>query len=825
MANSTSIAKSFKLLNPGNLDGWYGPYESISLANAGVPAVIRLHKKVGINTTSGLVEYWWNGGNGDGNLVPVAPDLKGGKFSLGSDPLAGSSVGTIVNRVYFYTNSLGKGATLKSIGGNFTQGGTLRIKRFTLSSDGLTFIYHSQTSAIVTAGLVSVKTTADLQYYPGDIIAIQSSDAIISKVDGPGWSLLQGKASQTDVVSNTAISTLSPPTELALQLRFNFEVAKEVLSPSDIVNSLTIGDNKKVLSAESGKELNSRLVSVEKALAETILFGHAKPSSQGALSSPDRAYWIDSKIPINSRPSELVIAVPAGGILSVKRFVQVENVLVYKGEFELPVAQGINTIPIENDFHFFSGDTIAIYNTGGLFINTSETTWSSIKGGAAYKDVTSDVPMSALSSSTASLQFQMKLSYVGDISQNANLLITPDPEGYWMVPCYGQSLSINTDAGPSTFTEIVPIAYTQTGAHANVQDMNGGYAEMFLAMSKEYKALPSDFRMMTCLGGAGGRSVLQLSKGSTFYTTLLNNIRAGKATADAAGKPYNVPAFIWTQGEEDYRTGGVPANYGLGDWNPNLYKSKLKTLLNDLNVDIKAITGQKNHVKMIMYQTGSHNAYYRYPRIAMQQLELALEDERVSLAKTMYEADYNTADYVHAPAKTYRNMGNHYGIALYNATVKNERVLPISPTQHFIVGTDVYIKFYTPFRPLVFDTTTVGPLPDGNFGFNLYSVVNETNGAFGTISQAAQSITSVSLFGPDVVKISLSAVPATGTRLTYGVNGDGSNSINGTIDGVVGKSGRMLGARGNLRDSRGYMNPVANYFTLYGWCPIFEIVL
>jgi hypothetical protein len=81
MAN-TEIAKSFKLLNPGPLDAWYGPYDSIALANQAVPSAIRLNKKVGINTDNGVVEYWWKDGVLDNDLVEVLASVNSKLTSL-----------------------------------------------------------------------------------------------------------------------------------------------------------------------------------------------------------------------------------------------------------------------------------------------------------------------------------------------------------------------------------------------------------------------------------------------------------------------------------------------------------------------------------------------------------------------------------------------------------------------------------------------------------------------------------------------------------------------------------------------------------------------
>lgn len=70
MTNFTQIAKNFKLLNPGRLDSWYGPYSSTSVANSAVPTGIRRNKIVGIVTVGGTVDYWWKNGTTNSSLVP-----------------------------------------------------------------------------------------------------------------------------------------------------------------------------------------------------------------------------------------------------------------------------------------------------------------------------------------------------------------------------------------------------------------------------------------------------------------------------------------------------------------------------------------------------------------------------------------------------------------------------------------------------------------------------------------------------------------------------------------------------------------------------------
>lgn len=783
-----------KNLLPGNIDKLRGPYASVADANAailntivnvdGVLTSYRKGKIVDIGTdATGYTEYRWNGGDySDNKLVPL---------------VAIDDINTKIN----VTNlALDKLAPVKNL---FNKAGSITVGSYLSSTDGLPgvlantayseYIPVSENTVYTLSGLNTLSPTS-----ANVVVFYNASKVKISHVSGVG---------------NYTHTTPAGTAFVRFNIRYgvstgNYDAIQYEQSPlaspynpynsrsitGSAVNFGTVPDNSIDISKLSFYRKSKNLFNKNGALNS----GYLKTST-GLPTASTTANYSDY-IPVSENTLYTLsgttsVSDPTANVIA---FYNASKVLI---SFLVGVDNLRHTTPTGTVYVRFNvrwNSTVINYNAVQYELGEK----SSYQAFGAFIDP----------------------SVLPDTVVSVTKSIAPVTDIY-MIPCYGQSLSINTDAGASTFTTPVSIAYDVNLVNTNIQDMNGGYAEMFLALSKEYKSLPTGFKMMTCLGGAGGKSVLELSKGTTYYNTLMANITAGKATADANKLSYNVPAFVWSQGEEDYRAGGAPGSYGTGIWDPLTYKAKLKQLINDINIDVKSITGQTNDVKCVMYQVASHNPYYRYPRIAIQQLELAQEDERVALAKVMYEVDYNVADYVHAPAKTYRNIGNHYGIALYRAIVQNDRVLPIVPSQHFYVGTDLYIRFFVPVKPLVFDTSIVAPLPDGKFGFNLYTVTNETVGVSGTIAQATETITGVTLFSADTVKISLSAIPPAGTRLTYGVNGDGSNSIKGSVNGVTGKSGRTLGARGNLRDSRTYLNQVSNYFTLYNWCPIFEIIL
>jgi hypothetical protein len=576
-------------------------------------------------------------------------------------------------------------------------------------------------------------------------------------------------------------------------------------------------------------------------------------------------YWLDKyTVPYaKSVLSEFKINMELAGDLYIKRYKKSGSgssvLFTFQEQKVYAVTAGMNTIDImvqpdksgtiNNFWRWDSDDVISIYSTAGIKCTHGPDPLCGIYGyGAVPSNVTTNFAISSLTKSDAGVLVSVKFTelvsapiegqVVDEISLD-NAKNIPSVKAVMdfansklkelteiiLVPSFGQSLAGGTNGGSSTFSSTIDIAFNTSNVNSNVQDMNGGYIEMFKELAKHNNySLPEGFKFMTSVAYLGGTCITDLSKGSATYNSLISQVQTAKNTASSLGKTFSVPAFCWAQGEEDYRAGGANgANYGTTKYVPTEYSTKLIKLINDLNSDIKAITGQTDDVKCIMYQLASQNPYGRYPRIAIEQLKAAILDKRIILAKTMYDIEYDITDNVHVPNKTYRNIGNHYGIALFDAIVKKEHKLPIYPIKSTVVGTAIYIQFHVPIKPLVFDESWVSPLTDGKKGFNLVNVTNEfTTSA--TIAVSETTITNVELVSADTVKITMSGTPAAGTRLTYGVNGTGWDIVNGNTSTGTRRSGRTEGARGNLRDSQTYFNPVANYFNLYNWSPIFEII-
>lgn len=400
----------------------------------------------------------------------------------------------------------------------------------------------------------------------------------------------------------------------------------------------------------------------------------------------------------------------------------------------------------------------------------------------------------------------------------------------YMVPCVGQSLAVNTDAGPSTFSSTYPLSYNTSLVNTNLQDMNTGFCEAFNLAADYYNVhIPGNFKIITCVVGSGGKSINVFGKGTTYYNQVISNITTAYNACKNAGLRMVVPGFMWTQGEEDMRCGGTKENYGSGQWDPFQYHTKLRSMIDSFNTDIKAITGQDMDVHCFSYQLTVQTAYRRYPRIALEQEKLAEMDDRMLVSKIMYDINYNN-DQVHAPAGSYRNMGNMYGLACFKKCVLKENYKWTHPINFDLDGNVLYIDFEVPTKPLDLDTTLITQLDDNNYGFNIYDVSSETatSQTIQYITEATTRITKVELVGNSKVKITMSRTPVTGERLTYGVNGTGWQCIGGyALESYPDRaSGHVSGPRGCLRDSNGIKNNNSGVTIpdLYNWCPIFEHV-
>lgn len=278
--------------------------------------------------------------------------------------------------------------------------------------------------------------------------------------------------------------------------------------------------------------------------------------------------------------------------------------------------------------------------------------------------------------------------------------------------------------------------------------------------------------VFTC--GKGGVGINELWRGTIPYTNLINAIKKAKEIADKKGLKAWVPCIPFVQGEGD------TANIS--------YSADLIALLNQLNEDIKAITGQVSDIKLIIFQASS---FYAQNESQKAVYELTKTDSRFILATATYMLDF-AADFVHyVPTGNYK-LGEYFARAYESVLLRNS-FIPVRPkTIKKINSTTLEIEFNTS-SALVLDSTVIAK--DAGFGFTV-------------TSNGSKNLT-VSLKDSKTIQIVTdSAMGSTGV-VSYAMTGQTSPR---TKDGVP---------RGCLRDSETFISLVDGK-PLYNWCVHFR---
>ena len=302
--------------------------------------------------------------------------------------------------------------------------------------------------------------------------------------------------------------------------------------------------------------------------------------------------------------------------------------------------------------------------------------------------------------------------------------------------------------------------------------------------SVQFPTLP--IQLLGSAPGWGATTVAQLSKGSQYYAQLIADVNGGKSIANAQGKIYKVSAITWTQGESDYIAGTTAVSY----------KASMIQLRNDLNTDIKAITGQTDDIPIVMYQTAtSKGGNVDFPNIAISQYDLVTNEDGFYFATAMYNMNYN--DNFHLKSESSKLLGAYYGLTISNLLQDKYKFL--HPISKLIQGNICKLNFEVPNPPLKFQNA---------------NGVNLTNKGFKVMKSGVDILTSVSI-GTDGVSVNLICSESpNGGLVQYG------NNITNVTNSIVNL--------GNLSDSQGDEKT----FTISGvvkkldnWSPIFEYQL
>lgn len=324
---------------------------------------------------------------------------------------------------------------------------------------------------------------------------------------------------------------------------------------------------------------------------------------------------------------------------------------------------------------------------------------------------------------------------------------------------------------PLVETAITPAEGEAAGTWARETPVAGAtdYIKELIASENGIAYTEQSYQLLGSAPGLGAQTIANLSKPGTLYSRLVSDIQYGYSLAQAAGKSYKTLSLSWLQGESDSGTDVAT------------YASALNQLRIDFNADVKAITGQSENVVLITYQTKGGNA-------ALGQLLASESYSNIVLAGPHYFLP--KTDGTHFTAQSSKIFGAYLGIAYKRTVIDGATWLPLKPIALYKQGAIVNARFHVPKGKLVFDTTTVSA--QANNGFSLV----DSSGNPLTIS-------SVSITGPDTVRIVAAAAVPAGARLQYA---------------------RSSGA-GNLRDTQGLTKIFGGNginYAMHNWCVAFD---
>ncbi|MFQ1062142.1 sialate O-acetylesterase [Bordetella trematum] len=327
----------------------------------------------------------------------------------------------------------------------------------------------------------------------------------------------------------------------------------------------------------------------------------------------------------------------------------------------------------------------------------------------------------------------------------------------------------------SALTGFQALRSVDTQDNAGTTFLEGAAAALHSQLAAELSLLAS---YLYFTAAKGGSNLAGLVKGTVPYANFMTAVERAKSIAASIGKRVWLPAILWNQGESD------TANTD--------YAAQLVALRNDMDADIKAITGQSADVQFVLAQPSSFQSFRAV--LALQRLPAI--DSRFHLACAGYPLPYYTGDYLHYDRIGHFKLGEYYWKALRSAVYGDRSWKPLQPESVSFNGANqVQITFHVPAGELVLDPDATDK--DGNWGFQLF------NGS----TQVA--IADKSLVGNVVTLTAESNLTPGNAAVRYALAGQSSPRTAAAIP------------RGRLRDSDSTPS-LADGAQLYNWCVHFE---
>lgn len=435
----------------------------------------------------------------------------------------------------------------------------------------------------------------------------------------------------------------------------------------------------------------------------------------------------------------------------------------------------------------------------------------------------------------------------------------------------GVALMFASNAGP---IPEYPTVIGGAGTLTNLLEVNAIFkgesisSSMIFSMLDNQLAVRPRIKAIPFGSGYPGAAYTAIKKGTGPYADMISQATRittlGAAEIAAGNTPWTkvpaiVRAFILMHGETD--------------WNNASYGANLTQFQSDFEADVKAVTGQKESVPMIITQMAALRFFAAPPdasatnQSCLQQLAVSISNPKIFLAGPTYWVP--TIDYAHWVNTSKRLIGEMVNKCRQKVVDEGRDWVPVSPkpfgqwTVNVGAGT-ILIPMNVPIGPLAFDTTLVSD--PGNKGFSYTDSLGRTitnvqitgansdqilitlsgsigstavldyaysNGVNAPITLGIQSTGSIS--GTTLTLTAggtpFAGMPVFGAAIiggTYLVSGSGTTwtvSQSQTLSSrafTFYSAGPFAGARGCLRDSDPALSRWDNTTHLYNWCAIFR---
>ena len=304
-------------------------------------------------------------------------------------------------------------------------------------------------------------------------------------------------------------------------------------------------------------------------------------------------------------------------------------------------------------------------------------------------------------------------------------------------------------------------------------------------------ALGKDTMVCVFADGRGGTAISNLIKGSYPYDALIQDIKSSYKEAKKKGMEFFVPAVCWMQGESD-----------MFDYTRVDYRKLLRQFAADVNKDVKSITGQKRDVKIVGYQSCCLAKCYKFVpenyecyeiSVPQAQMQLIRDDSCFVAGTPVYFLDF-VDDRIHLDGKSQTVVGRYNAAAVLDILRYGYSDRGLYPVDIKIEGKIAIIDFNKNDSKELVDNS-------GKLEFDTINVKKVKNYGFSVITPDNKDIAEKVTIVDDKIVIECNA-DAKGCRVRYGANGEKN------------KSGRRLGARGNLLRRNSSMMPE--------WCYMFD---